>query len=119
MAVAANAPGRCDLVMYQGDDHRVHVTLRNAQTGAVLSPRGAVWKAQIRRADADGAVTVEAEWAVSFAGDVIVLSLPASISSTLAYGPYMWDLQGTTPEGGARTFLRGSLMLPRQMTLAA
>jgi len=117
MSIGHNAPGRLDLLAYQGDDHQVRVTLADVDTDAVLDPTGITWSAQIREASADSGAKVVAQMSIGFDGMTLVLNLPGAVSQALAYGPYVWDLQGMLAPGYQRTFLRGAITLPRQITL--
>jgi hypothetical protein len=115
-ALGANMPGRLDLSLYQGDGHQIRVTLKERDTGAVIDPSGYAWKAQIRYIDpsSNPAVPV-AEFAITIEDSILLLYLPKETTQALSYGPFHWDLQGEFG-GGIRTYLMGSLIVPRDWT---
>lgn len=110
---ANNTPTRLDLNLWRGDDQTVRMTMTNGQTGAVMPPHGYTWSAPIFETldDALADATPLTQFAVSFDGNAIVLTLSRTTTASMAMGPYVWGLRADH-DGRRRTFLAGALRLP-------
>jgi H+/gluconate symporter-like permease len=93
-------PAAVDLGLYQGDDFSMTLTVTDAN-GNPITLTGTV-AAQIRASR--GSATIAGSFTASMAANVVTLSLPASVSTTLPQ-LCVWDCAVT--QGGVVTTLAG------------
>jgi hypothetical protein len=101
-----------DLLIYQGDDYVAVVTVNGGQPVDVIA--GYTANAQIRRDFADNADVV-ADMTAIVNSPYITIGLSKDQTVNLS-GDYVWDLQITSPTGGATTILRGNVLVTQEVT---
>lgn len=105
-------PAQVDLLVYQGDDLLLSVTVDNpGEIPADLT--GYTARAQIRPS-APSAVVL-AEFTTAIAANVISLTLTAEVTSTLTRNA-AWDLQITSPGGVVTTLAYGVVKVTKEVT---
>ncbi len=105
-------PARVDLVIYQGDDFFLNVTVDDSVTPIDLT--GYIPQAEIRTAP--GATTVTATFDATIADSTTVaLHLPND-QSMLLTGNAAWDVQITDLAGVVTTLAYGTVTLTKQVT---
>lgn len=111
--VVSTVPAGLDLVIYQGDDFRIRLGMRELG-GTPVDLTGATARAQIRRTPADAEVVAEFVCAITGPGD-IDLHLPHDITATLT-GDGAWDCQVTYPSGDVTTMAYGAVHTTPEVT---
>lgn len=110
MPSSQSVPNALDFVHYQGDTFRRDILFD-------VDVVGWTWQADIRRACADDAPTIEASFTVTpVDSKEISISLTAAQTAALT-GRYVYDLEGTTPAGTVVTVLAGALTLRCEVSL--
>jgi hypothetical protein len=108
---------RATLWIYQGDDYSAVVTVFDS-SGQPADLTDYLAQAQIRFGPADTNPVVLAEIDTVIASPLIYLSIPNSLTGTLA-GRYQWDLQLTAPDGAITTILAGAAIVTQEITREA
>lgn len=113
--ITVNAiPQAVDLLLYQGDDFFLDVTVNNAD-GTPFTMTGWVPKAQIRPTPPDE--TVVAELTCTAASNVVSIHLLHVDSALLTEPLYAWDVQVThTADGVVTTLCYGIVNMTLEVT---
>lgn len=109
--VIGQLPARADLVVYQGDDIFVHVTVDDTVTPIDLTTYTA--RAEIR--SAPGGTLVAAFTATILDATTVRLHLPHTESAKLT-GNAVWDVQITDAAGLITTITCGTVTVMKQVT---
>lgn len=105
-----------NLYIDQGSDFSVVVTLKN-QDGTLLNLENFTVKSQFRKSyQSSQAVDFNIEILEPFATGKIRMTLPASVSSPLMAGRYLYDVEVTNLLGERRRALEGIIILTPEIT---
>lgn len=105
-------PATVNLVLYQGDDFALTITVRDSETGQPFDLAGAEARAQIRVSPQTA--TVAGEFVTSIDGNLIILHLAGATSAGLPQRT-VWDcdlLQG----GRTTTLMAGTIAITPEVT---
>jgi len=112
VVVLGALPTNIDLVLYQGDDFRMNITLDDSVNPIDLT--GYVAKAEIRAAP--GGDTVLASFDASVTGPTTVALHLTSAESAKLDKNAAWDVQVTDPASAVATLAYGTVQLHKDVT---
>lgn len=104
-------PTGVDMILYQGDDFALTITVRNPD-GTDADLTGAIVRSQIRVNPGDA--TVAGQFTVGVTGNMITLTLPGPTSATLP-NQCVWDCEMTV-SGRTTTLVAGRITLTPEVT---
>lgn len=111
--VISALPCAIDLVLYQGDDFNLTLTVTDAD-GNPVDYTGYIAACQIR--ETPPALDVLAELVATITGNVIALHLPAAESALIAVARATWDVQVSSPGGVVTTLAAGRVAIAPEVT---
>jgi len=104
-----------NLFIDQGSDFTVVVTLKS-QEGTVLNLTGYTLQSQFRKSYQSSAYTSFTTSIENAILGKIRLSLPASASSSIKAGRYLYDVEVTSPTGAKKRALEGIVVISPEIT---
>jgi hypothetical protein len=107
-------PLNYDLEIYKGDYVEVFVVVSDDNDQPIdLSDYTA--EASLK-SNYDDSTPVDFTCTVTGVLGQVRIYLPSTVSSTLTAGDYIWDFQVTNPDGDARTYIAGDVVVHNEVT---